>query len=238
MISVGDYKRPALHFSGGKDSLACLYLLRDQLDRITVYWCDTQDGCPETRAVVEQVRQWIPRFKVITTDVATWRNQYGYPSDLVPAKAHPIGLLYGMNNFALTSRFDCCATNIMAPMHQRMIDDGVDLVIRGTKVTDTGHVPAEGQTEHYTIWLPIRDWTHQQVFDYLREVEAPHNPIYDHFAQISAPECLGCTAWWDDGKAAYLKARHPEHYARYRAQLQAIAATITPHLADLYHEMR
>ena len=34
-------KRVALAFSGGKDSQACLELLRPHLDRVTVYWLNT-----------------------------------------------------------------------------------------------------------------------------------------------------------------------------------------------------
>lgn len=231
------YRRPALHFSGGKDSLACLYLLRDHLDLITVYHVNAGDQFPETAAVVDSVRSWIPNFVEVNSGVKLWREQFGYPSDLVPAKAHQIGVSYGMNDFTLTNRFDCCWHNLMRPMHERMIADGVDLVIRGTKLCDTGTVPANGKNEHYEIFLPINDWSHDQVFDYLESVGAPKNPIYDFFTSMSAPECMGCTAWWDDGKAAYLKARHPELLATYQGNLQTIASTISSHMADLYSEL-
>ena len=238
MKVLQEYRNPALHFSGGKDSLACLYLLRDQLDGITVYWSDTGDDFPETRAVVEHARAWIPNFRVVKTDVAQFRNQYGYPTDLMPANAHPIGVMHGTNSFALVNRFDCCAANIMLPMHQRMLDDGVDLVIRGTKLADYGRVPHDGDWGPYDIWLPIKDWTHAQVFAYLEAAGAPRSPLYDYPGAASAPECRGCTAWWEDGKARILAERHPEHYQQYRARLQAIAQTLTPHLADLYAELR
>jgi phosphoadenosine phosphosulfate reductase len=231
------YKRPALHFSGGKDSLACLYLLREHLDKITVYWLNTGDGCPETQAVVDDVRKWVPSFVEIQSDVAAWRLEHGFPSDLVPAKAHRIGVMYGMNGFGLTNRFDCCAANIMAPVHARMLADGVDLVIRGTKTADTGRVPANGTGGDYDVWLPIDGWSHEDVFAYLRDVGAPVNPIYEHFKGISAPECMGCTAWWDDGKAAYLRKRHPEMLDQYQENLRAIRISIASHLSDLDKEL-
>jgi phosphoadenosine phosphosulfate reductase len=237
MIDLSAFKKPALQFSGGKDSLACLYLLKDQLEDITVYWCDTGDSCPETVEVVETVRPWIPNFAVIQGDVASWQAIHGKPVDLVPARAHFLGVAYGMSEVQLSNRFDCCFQNLMRPMHERMLADGVDCVIRGTKLCDTGTVPAEGATEFYNILLPIKDWTHEQVFAYLESVGAPKNSIYEHYTNISAPECLNCTAWWDDNKTQYLKAKHPEAHARYQQNLKSIAIVVETHLADLRREL-
>lgn len=237
MIDLTQYQRPALQFSGGKDSLACLFLLRGQLDRITVYWVNTQDGCPETLAIVDQVRPWVPNFVEVTTDAKAWRSENGDPSDLVPASGHLLGQAYGLGALPLTNRFDCCYANLMLPMHARMVADGVDAVIRGTKLADTGKIPHEGPTGFYDVLLPIKDWTHAQVFAYLESVGAPRNPIYDHFTSISAPECMTCTAWWDDGKAAYFKARHPQRLGEYRVQLTRIKESLRSHLNDLEFEI-
>lgn len=236
-IDLAAYSRPALHFSGGKDSLACLYLLKDQLDSVPVYWCNTGDPCPETLAVIEEVRQWVPHFYEVKSDVHTWKETYGWPSDLVAAKSHFLGVAYGMSDTRMTNRFDCCYYNLMLPMHERMIADGVDCVIRGTKLCDTGAVPAEGQTEHYTVLLPIKDWSHNDVFQYLKSVGAPANAIYDHFKSISAPECLHCTAWWDDNKAAYLKENHPQVLVDYRERLRGFKRIIDTHLDELVQEL-
>jgi phosphoadenosine phosphosulfate reductase len=236
-IDLTAYKAPALHFSGGKDSLACLYLLRDQLNNVRVYWCNTGDACPETVEVIDAVRSWIPNFIEVKSDVGTWRDTYGWPSDLVPAKSHFLGVTYGMSQTRLTGRFDCCYYNLMLPMHERMLADKVDCVIRGTKLCDTGTVPAEGQTPDYTVLLPIKDWSHHDVFEYLKSVGAPQNAIYDHFKGISAPECLHCTAWWDDNKAAYLRENHPQVLVDYRKRLRGIKQIVDTHLDDLVHEI-
>jgi 3'-phosphoadenosine 5'-phosphosulfate sulfotransferase (PAPS reductase)/FAD synthetase len=237
MIDLTAYRNPALQFSGGKDSLACLYLLRHQLENLTVYWVNPGDTCPETVAVVQAIRPWIPRFVEIRSDVLAWRAKHGDPTDLVPASAHVLGVAYGMSDVPLSNRFDCCYANLMHPMHERMLADGVDAVIRGTKLCDTGKVPAEGFTGHYHVLLPIKHWTHEEVFAYLDEVGAPINPLYEHFKGLSAPECLSCTAWWDDGKAQYLKARHPERAAEYKVSLQRVREALLTHLVDLNQEI-
>lgn len=236
-IDLSTFSKPALQFSGGKDSLACLYLLRPQLERLTVYWVNTNDTCPETLSVVDQVRPWIPNFVEIRSDSPAWRRLNGAPSDVVPAVNTFIGNACGMSKMRLSGRFDCCASNIMLPLHNRMLADGVDAVVRGTKLTDTGTLPAEGPSEFYHLILPLRDWSHQQVFSYLREVGAPENRVYDHFRSISAPECMGCTAWWDDGKAEYFRARHPERLPEYKITLSAIRDELRRQLRVLDNEL-
>jgi phosphoadenosine phosphosulfate reductase len=238
MLNLERFKNPVLQFSGGKDSLACLYLLRDQLEQITVYWLDTGDGCPETLAVVDQVRQWIPNFVAVRSDVQAWRKVYGAPSDLVAASSHYIAEPYGISTGRLSNRFDCCSQNIMRPLHEKMVADGADCVIRGVKASDTGTVPFEGQDQSYYVVLPIRDWTDDDVFAYLESVGAPYNVLYDFYKGISAPECLGCTAWWDDGKAAYFRALHPERLTEYHASLEQVKAALQSHLANLDFELR
>lgn len=228
-------RKTALQFSGGKDSLACLYALRPFLAKcIKVYTLDTGDMLPETRALIDSEQldiQWIK------SDARAWRREHGDPSDIVPAHCHTIGRAYGMSEVKISNRFDCCIENLMRPMLQRMLDDGIDLIIRGTKEADTGKLPFEGVAHGVELWLPLREFTHDDVFSFLRDMGAPTNPVYQYATGISAPECLTCTAWWDDHKAAYLKARHPEVHQSYLAALRVTEAEINKHLTHLRVEL-
>jgi len=233
MTDLSMFRKPALHFSGGKDSMACLYLLRDQLDRIDVYWVNTGDTNPQLRDTVDAVRAWVPRFHEVKSDVAAWRAANGMPVDALPAHCTPIGLMYGMSKVRLSGRFDCCYANIMEPMHKRMLSDGVDCVIRGTKLCDTGRIPAEGPSELYTIVLPLRDWSHEDVHRYLQTVGAPVCANYDFGMEGRVPDCAGCTAWWGDNTPEYLAARAPQRLGPYLLALQTVREELRRHTAQL-----
>ena len=238
-MDLSTYQRPALHFSGGKDSLACLYLLRDQVEGgLPVYWLNSGETCPETLETIEAVRPWIANFIEVRTDVAAWRAKHGNPTDLMPQSCTPLGLAYGLGRMPLVGRFDCCTANRMLPMHQRMLDDGVDAVVRGTKIADTGRLPADGATDTYAVLLPIKDWSHGDVFRYLQSVGAPFNRVYENFKNASTLDCVGCTAVWDDGKAAYFRAHNRGRLTEYRASLQAIRGELLRHLDALDNELQ
>lgn len=218
--------------------MATAYLLRPYWDRLTFYHVDTGDLLPEVRQIVDDVAAKVPRFVRLHTDSALWMSAVGLPSDLVPTTSTPAGLLIGASRQRIVDRFDCCGHNLWAPMHQRMVADGVTLVIRGTKRADLDKLPMEnGPTGYgYDLWLPIIDWSHDDVFAYLREVGAPICRVYEH--KVNAPECATCPAWWTEGRAAYLKKYHPELYATYRAKLDIVTREILPHwnALEIEHE--
>src|SRR6185437_3691241 len=98
---LNHHEKIALSFSGGKDSLACLYLLRDHLHRLTVYHVDTGDLMPETQGIVSQVEAMCPNFVRIHSDARGRIAEYGYPTDLLPHSTHGIGVQCGQSNAKL-----------------------------------------------------------------------------------------------------------------------------------------
>ncbi|MDP3740365.1 MAG: phosphoadenosine phosphosulfate reductase family protein [Hyphomonadaceae bacterium] len=237
LSSISKHENIALQFSGGKDSLACVHLLRPHWDRITLYHVDTGDLLPEVREIVDGVEAMVPHFVRIETNSADWMKRFGLPSDLVPTTCTVAGMWMGFGGRRIVDRFDCCAENIMGPIHRRMLADGVTLAIRGTKRADMPTLAAESgdTTMGYEICLPIRDWSHADVFAYLREVGAPICRVYEH--KVNAPECATCPAWWNEGRAGYLKKYHPDLNAAYQAKLALVAAEIAPVHRTLMEEL-
>lgn len=232
LATLARHDRIALQLSGGRDSIACLYLMRPWLDRITVYWLNTGAAFPETLAVIEQMRAWVPHFVEIDGDQPGHVARHGIPSDLVPSSHTPIGLLAtGKRAGAIQDRYECCANVIMLPLHHRMLADGITLVIRGQKNADmlkspirSGEVGAGG----IAYLFPIEDWDAPKVDAYLR---AEHAPIPRFYEMLSgAPDCMTCTAYWEHGAAAYLKQHHPDAHAVVQHRLEFIKQAVAAHI--------
>lgn len=237
LSSLDRHDKIALSFSGGKDSLAVVYLLRAHLHRLTIYHIDTGDLLPETREIVEHVKAFAPNFVHIQGDVARFITQNGLPTDLLPHSAHPIGQAMGEPRMPLVARYDCCWHNLMLPIFSRILADGNTLLIRGTKRVDMRRLPngsgdVDGQIE---LWYPIQDWSNDEVFAYLREAGAPLSRIYSHVT--NSPECARCTAWWGERRAEYLKQYHPKLYQDYRARLDLVAQELVRSVENLRHEL-
>jgi phosphoadenosine phosphosulfate reductase len=231
------HERTALSFSGGKDSLACLYLLRPHLDRITVYHHDTGDLMPETRAIVSQVKGMCPNFVHIKGNIRSWIDENGLPTDLLPYSMHGLGVAVGQSGAKLVTRYQCCFINLMWPIWARIKEDGNTLCIRGTKLADQAKLPAyDGEThDNIEMWFPINTWSHEDVQKYLASVRAPRNPLYDHMT--NSPECARCTAWWDERRGAYLRTNHPSLFAEYARDLKIVAREVAKPINALRREL-
>lgn len=223
------HQRIACCLSGGKDSLAVLYLLRDQMHRITVYHRDTGDLLPEVREAVEAVRPMCPNFVHLQGDVMAWQAEHGLPADLTRDYSRRDGSTE-RHTFKTVPRYTCCVANLMRPLWDRIVADGNTLVIRGTKTVDLPHLPVgDGAVvDGIEFLLPLQDWSHDAVFAYLRAEGAPINRVYEHVT--NAPECARCPGWLGERRAEYLLKYHPELAADYRLGLQAVWHELDPAL--------
>lgn len=226
----------ALSFSGGKDSMAVVELLREYLDEITIYHLDTGDLLPEMRESVARVEAFAPHFVRVQTDVSAWIAVHGLPTDLLPFHSHAVGHHLGQATAHLVGRYDCCYANLMWPLFERVYKDGCSLLIRGTKRVDMPRLPAEDGTvaDGVELWYPLLNWSNDQVFAYLGERDVPLPRVYDYVT--NSPECARCSAWWGEGRSAYLKKYHPELWAQYDARLQVVIDAVAPSLALLRQE--
>lgn len=225
----------ALQLSGGKDSLACLYLMREHWDRLTVYWCNTGDAFPETVALMDEIRAQVPRFVEIAGQQPAVIEQFGIPTDILPVSGTPMGVANGGQ--AMQDRYSCCLRSFMLPMHQRMIEDGITLIIRGQKTADRLKGPLRsGDVDGGIEYLfPVEGWTDGQVLAYLREQNAPLPRFYEVMG--SSPDCMTCSAYWETGAAKYLKRYHFEQFKVVQARLDAINEAVAEHIQNFNAEV-
>lgn len=231
------HERIALQLSGGRDSIACLYLMRPYWDRLVVYWCDSGASYPETVDMVASIHDMVPNFAVVPGRQPAVIKEHGIPTDILPASATPLGVFMSGGGVAMQDRFSCCARSRMIPLHERMIKDGITLIIRGQKNADKLKSTVRSGDVHDGIeyLFPIEDWTNKQVMDYLRDEGAPIPRFYEMLN--SAPDCINCTAWWDDGANAYLKRYHHTQFLENQRRLALINDAVGKHIAAFNKEV-
>lgn len=232
------HERIGFQFSGGRDSLAALFLLRAHWERMTVYHLDTGDLFPETCEVVKRIEAMVPNFVRIKGRRAQTEATHGVPSDLVPTSCTPPGRLVSGATLRIIDRYECCYRSLMAPMHERMVEDGITLIVRGQRDSDYATPPMRsGQWQGgMEVLYPVQSWSAEQVMLFLAAIEQAPPPFYER-GMKSAPECMTCTAWLDEGRAAYLAKYHPVAFHDYQRRLGAIHAAIAPHLRDMAAEL-
>jgi 3'-phosphoadenosine 5'-phosphosulfate sulfotransferase (PAPS reductase)/FAD synthetase len=234
------HPKAALGFSGGKDSTAVLTMLRRAglLDRVTVYHLDTGDLLPEMVEHVARQAEGVPHYVRIETDVLGWQAANGLPSDLVPHTQHWVGQAMGEGRGArIVARYDCCWANLMQPFHSRVAADGCTLLMRGTKRADMKKLPMRSGdgAEGMELFYPLEDWSHADVRAYLDAEGVTLPPMYQRM--VNAPECARCSAWWGEGRGAYLAEKYPALNADYAARLWTVMNEIGVSAAPLDAEL-
>lgn len=225
--AIARHERIALQVSGGKDSLALLYMLRPWWDRLCVYWLNTGDAYPEMVERMAQIRAEVPHFREVSGLQPEIIAADGWPSDVVPQRHTSAGnVVFGPTEFKVQSRLDCCWRALMLPMHQAAIADGVTLIIRGKRDDESDKTGIEsGHVENgIEVLFPLIDWAAGEVFGYLQDegIEVPK--FYAH--SDSSLDCVSCTAWLEHGNGSYLKAEYPVQYQEYMRRIGLIADAV------------
>lgn len=237
--ALGRHKHIALQFSGGKDSIATLEVMRPYWDRLTVYWLNTGDPFPEVLEVAERVRAMVPRFVEVDGGRDWVVAQFGLPSDVVPYSSSVASHLLGVGETVLLQdRFSCCSRVLMEPLHARMVEDGITLIVRGQRNAEIfkGQLRSGDCHDGLEFLYPIEDWSTEAVFDYI-EAAGWEIPRYYTEGMPHSGDCMVCTAWVGEGRGAYLKKHYPERFVEYREKLAIVAGAAQAAVNNLIDEI-
>jgi phosphoadenosine phosphosulfate reductase len=158
----------------------------------------------------------------------------GLASDLIPVDNLQFGRLVSGRTVKIVGRYECCARNLMLPMNDVMVERGITLLVRGQRDDEYATAPMRsGEVRGgFEVLYPIQSWNGDQVSQYLTDNGLPLAKFYERGAR-RAPECMGCTAWWDEGRAEYMRDHHPDAFDAYQAQMRVIRIEIDRQYAFL-----
>lgn len=228
--AIARHEKVALHFSGGKDSLACLWLLEAYWEKILVCWVNTGDALPEVEALVRKVAAMVPNFVEVKSDVKAHQAKWGYPCDVVPVRNHPTVafIVHPHPRPPLQSFFACCRDNLWMPMQRKMEELGVTLIIRGQRLQEVQRSPVRSGDTYagFEFLFPIENWTDEEVRRYVASKPLGLPEWYAY--TTNSPECAHCTGhlFENIGKMRYLRARHPAVFDEVQRRLGVISGEV------------
>lgn len=230
MNPVDRHEKIALQFSGGKDSLATLYFLREHWNKITVYWLNTGAIPPTSVKRMDAIRATVPHFVEILSDQPSDIEANGYPVDILPLRAHNGSRMFeDHDGIKLQPWMACCANNLWFPMHNKMIKDGITLIIRGQRNDEPRKaVIRNGESmDGFEVYFPLQDWSESRVFQYLKDNDIEIPPNYQY--EMASVDCWNCTAYLyeNGGRGAYLRDHEPELYPKFIHIMKQIRAEVS-----------
>jgi len=196
---AGKGKEPYVFFSGGKDSLAVLSLARKALWRVDAVYVDTTVSIPKNLKYVRSI------CKELGVELHVVRPERTF-FELAAKKGFPT-----------FRRRWCCDYLKLRPvrkfMHgrnpKRVCFDGQ----RSEESIRRRNLPLRQWRDYLGCYLyhPIREWTREEVEDYLRREGLPINPLYaEGFRR--APECW-CGLYKSPEEFLLLKSKYPDFFS-------------------------
>lgn len=211
----------ALAFSGGKDSMACLHLLRDELD--CLIHVDTGFSYPETRALVNEASKMVMTY-IVHSKREAQNALEGLPADVVPIDWTRFGQQFsGIKEVTIQSYLGCCFENINRPLWHEALKLGVTHLYFGQRADESKIAPwRDGTIINGILRLhPINGWTAQQVMDFLAtKMSVPPHYLIEH----SSLDCYDCTAYraHSHDRVAWTKERYPIFHQAYETRRSAL----------------
>lgn len=247
------FDRTLLQFSGGKDSMACLFMLLPLGRRLTIHHHNPGAQLPETARQMSALRSWLltfaadqrPGFHQTASDVQNDIVANGTPADVVPVWSTSLGRMIQEpppDAIRVRSTFDCCNANLWQPMMKTAQLLRVDCIVRGQRLVDKQRSPIEdgAKAADITIRFPLGSATDEQLAAFLSEQYHQHPaapPVWSVRAGLSASfDCWCCTghAQHSEEQRAYLRKTMPFEASIVEGRMSKIRAAVRAQSAYMY----
>lgn len=224
-----------IQFSGGKDSLAVLHLLKEATSEVEVevHYGNTGAQLPEMTDFVRRTCKAL-KYRLLEVkpkeDINQFQKFNGLPADVVPSWNMQLVSWTEKKTQLIQPTHYCCLQMLWFPLAEAAIDSGAKHIVRGSKLSDSqisvppNTVDENGIRYHYPVW----GWDDNQVLEFLKSIDAELPPYVDKISQ--GPDCWFCTGYTNHEGAKqqyqYIKDNYPDLWP----ELQKRIATVKTEL--------
>lgn len=224
--------KPAVAWSGGKDSTVALYLVLKKKPDINVIWVNTGVEFPECVSFISRIKnEWSLNFHIAKPDLNFWEvtEKYGWPmlgkgstgywwSRAEYLRKQGKEKLAKATEAARISAA-CCRILKEKPMNKLCSSIGIDLVIVGNLVSESrqrfltwaqkGDYYFAKKEKRWKAWI-LSMWTEKDILEFHRLYDLPISNIYGkgHLRNGCWP-CL-MDIRFKDNKLSILRKSHPK----------------------------
>ncbi len=201
-------------FSGGKDSLAVLLLVRKALNEseYDILYNDTGIEFPETTEYIHELEQEMEKeVEIAEGDDPFWDNieDFGPPGKdyrwcCKTCKLGPIG------NY-IDEKYDGSEEKVLTFGGGRKFES--DNRSKRDRVSKNPWVPGQ------ISGMPIQNWRSLEVWLYIYQNDLPHNELYDKLERIGCWVCPSSSL----AELETLKENHPDLWKKFRTRLDDFA---------------
>lgn len=201
--ALQQHDRIALSFSGAED-VVLVDMLSKLTDQPNIFTLDTGRLHPETYAFIERVCDHYQ------TSIQVFTPQSAPLQKLVNEK--------GLFSFYKDGHQECCGIRKIEPLERALapLDAWITGQRRDQSPGTRSEVPVvqadtrfSGRGNQLIKYNPLANWTSQQVWDYIRMMEIPYNPLHERgFISIGCEPCTRPTLpgqheregrwWWEE----------------------------------------
>ncbi len=204
--AVESFLRVGFASSFGAEDVAVIDLLSkiDAKKKVVLFTLDTGRLPEETYQLMDQIRE---KYGVSVKSY--------FPDKWAVEKLEQEKGFYSFRQ-SVENRKECCGIRKVEPLSRAL--SGLGAWITGLRreqaVTRTGLPKVETDTAHNNIAKinPIADWTHAQLWEYIKEHKVPYNKLHDqNFPSIGCSPCTRAVKPGEDIRSGRWWWELPEH---------------------------
>jgi len=219
--SLSYSKTPAVAFSGGKDSIVVLHLVRELMPDVITIFDNTGVEFPETIKYVKTLaKEWNLNLIEAKPNTNFWRiiSEKGYP---IGGRGSQFFLKKMQEETGIKIGNKCCYELKEKPVKKLVKKQKIDLIFVGNRVhesvmrkfnlADFGAIRFSSTYRAVISW-PIFFFTEQDIWDYIQKYNLPINPLYKMgYKRVGCWACMQ-DIFHKDNRILDLRENHPKLY--------------------------